>query len=309
MQNPEGKQSKLPIYAALGANLAIAITKFIASRITGSSAMLSESIHSAVDCANSLLLLRGIQRSKRPADKMHPFGHGKEIYYYALIVSIMVFTLGGGMSIYEGITHLQHPEPLDNPLVNYIVLGVAIIFEGISLVLAIRKFLELKGQYGFWKELNMSKDPSLFAIIYEDMAAMAGLVIALIGVFFSHYFQNTFYDGVASICIGAILCLVAGIMLWETRSLLVGESASLEVVEGIYQEVQSDPDVSHLQRPLTMQMAPHEILVALNVEFKQHLKSNELASVVRRLESNIRKRYPEVCNIFIEARNIVKVTS
>jgi len=309
MQNPEGKQSKLPIYAALAANMAIAIVKFIASRVSGSSAMLSESIHSAVDCANSLLLLKGIQRSKRPADSKHPFGHGKEMYYYALLVSIMVFTLGGGMSIYEGITHLQHPEPLANPLINYIVLGFAIFFESISLTLAIRKFLEVKGQYGFWKELNLSKDPSLFAIIYEDMAAVAGLLIALVGVFLSHYFQTTFYDGIASICIGALLCTVAGIMLWETRSLLVGESANTEIVDGIFQEVKADPDVRHLQMPLTMQMAPHEILVALNVEFKQHLKSGELATVIRRLEHNIRKRYPEVCNIFIEARNIVNVTS
>lgn len=307
MQTPVSKQSKLPLYAALLANLAIALVKFIASRISGSSAMLSESIHSAVDCVNSLLLLRGLRRSKRPADHAHPFGHGKELYYYALIVSIMVFALGGGMSFYEGISHLQHPEPLADPLINYIVLGAAIFFESISLYLAVKKFMEVKGAGGFWAEMRRSKDPSLFAIIYEDIAAMAGLLIALMGVVLSDINQTTLYDGIASLLIGAVLCGVAGLMLWETRSLLIGESADSDIVNGIYNEVSADKDVVSLQRPMTMQLAPHDILVALNVQFEAHETVADVAQSIQRLEGKIKEKYPAVCNIFIEVSCISKL--
>ena len=191
--------SKIAIYGALAANIAIAVVKFIAASITGSSAMVSEGIHSAVDSGNSLLLLLGMKRSQRPPDRGHPFGHGKEIYFWSLIVAILVFSLGGGMSVYEGITHIQYPVELKDPFWNYIVLFSSMAFEGASLIYAVREFNKSKGKLGFWKEVRMSKDPALFAVIYEESAAIAGLAIALIGVFLGHYFNNPLFDALASI--------------------------------------------------------------------------------------------------------------
>jgi len=300
------EQSKLPIYGALAANLGIAIVKFIAAYFSGSSAMLSEGIHSTVDSGNELLLLLGISRSKRPADRNHPFGHGKELYFWTLIVSILIFALGGGMSIYEGISHIQHPEPLTDATWNYVVLLVAMVFEGGSLYIAVRKFLEQKGKGSFWHEIRLSKDPTLFAVIYEDTAALLGLIIAFLGVFLGHQLQNPYYDGAASIVIGLVLCVVATLMVVESRDLLIGESARSEMVRGIYQLVEADPQVTTLRFPLTMQMAPNEVLLALDVQFSNELSAPELTTVVNRLETAIRKQFPDVSRIFIEARNLTR---
>ncbi|GLU50592.1 cation transporter [Dyadobacter frigoris] len=300
------QESKLPIYGALGANIGIAIIKFIAASFTGSSAMLSEGIHSTVDSGNELLLLLGISRSKKPADQGHPFGHGKELYFWALIVGILIFALGGGMSLYEGITHIQHPEPLKDPKWNYIVLAVSMFFEGGSLIIAIKKFNELKGKGTFWSELRASKDPSLFAVIYEDTAALAGLITAFSGVFLGHYFSNPLFDGVASIVIGLILCVVAVVMVVESRKLLVGESAQSDIVRGIYELVNQDPDVSTVYYPLTMHLAPNEILLALDVQFRKDISLKEVVDAISRTETNIRASFPDVKRIYIEARNLAK---
>lgn len=300
------EQSKLPIYGALAANLGIAVVKFIAAYFSGSSAMLSEGIHSTVDSGNELLLLLGINRSKRPADRNHPFGHGKELYFWTLIVSILIFALGGGMSIYEGISHIQHPEPLTDTTWNYVVLLAAMVFEGGSLYIAVRKFLEQKGKGSFWHEIRLSKDPTLFAVIYEDTAALLGLIIAFLGVFLGHQLQNPYYDGAASIVIGLVLCVVATLMVIESRDLLIGESARSEMVRGIYQLVEADPQVTMLRFPLTMQMAPNEVLLALDVQFSSELSGPELTTVVNRLETDIRKQFPDVSRIFIEARNLTR---
>lgn len=300
------EESKLPIYGALGANIGIAVIKFIAASVTGSSAMLSEGIHSTVDSGNELLLLLGISRSKKPADQNHPFGHGKELYFWALIVGILIFALGGGMSLYEGITHIQHPEPLEDPKWNYIVLVVSMVFEGTSLIIAVKKFNELRGAGTFMAELLSSKDPSLFAVIYEDAAALAGLVTAFLGVFLGHYFNNPFYDGAASMVIGIILCFVAVVMVVESRKLLVGESAQSDIVRGIYKLVNDDPDVYTVYYPLTMHLAPKEILLALDVQFKKDLSLQALVDAVSRTETNIKKAYPDVKRIYIEARNLAK---
>ncbi|WP_347156689.1 cation diffusion facilitator family transporter [Pontibacter chitinilyticus] len=298
------EHSKLPIYGALAANLGIAAIKFTAAAFSGSSAMLSEGIHSTVDSGNELLLLLGISRSQKPADAGHPFGHGKEIYFWTLIVSILVFSLGGGMSLYEGISHIKHPEPLQDPFWNYIVLLVAFLFEGASFYIAVKKFMESKGPGSFWQELHQSKDPTLFAVIYEDGAALSGLLIAFAGVFLGHYFQNPVFDGAASILIGVVLCFVAVLMVIESKNLLVGESAETGMVRGIQQLVNQDPDVHSLQQPLTMHMAPNEVLLALDVQFHTHLNGSNLPEVVNRLENNIRQQFPEVRRIFIEARNL-----
>lgn len=303
------KQSKLPIYGALTANIGIAIIKFVAAFFSGSSAMLSEGIHSTVDSGNQLLLLLGISRSKKPADESHPFGHGKELYFWTLIVSILVFALGGGMSAYEGISHIQHPQPLKDPFWSYMVLLAAMVFEGASFYVAIHKFNQIKGSGSFWHELRGSKDPTLFAVIYEDGAALLGLLIAFAGIFLGHYFQNPLLDGMASVLIGVVLCLVAVIMVIESKNLLVGESADIDMVRGIHQLVKEDPDVCTLRPPLTMHMAPQEVLLALDVQFQQGLSGHKLTEAINRLENNIRQAFPEVKRIFVEARNLTNQES
>ncbi len=300
------EKSNAGVYGALAANIAVAVVKFIAASITGSSAMLSEGIHSTVDSSNELLLLWGIHKSKKPADEMHPFGHGQELYFYTLIVSVLIFGLGGGMSVYEGMVHITHPVAAADPTWNYIVLGCSAIFEGISLVLPWRKFTKANGSAHFWHKLRASKDPAFFVIIFENSAALAGLFIAFCGVFFSHYFHLPILDGVASILIGMVLAFVAIILIIESRNLLIGESAAKEKIQTIYDIVDADPAVTKLNRPLTMQMGPDELLLALDVKFKNELNSGDITKAVQRLEKNIRKKLPDVKKIFIEASNLAE---
>ena len=295
--------SKSTVYGALIANAGIALLKFIAAALSGSAAMLSEAIHSTVDSGNELLLLLGMSRSKRPPDFEHPFGHGKELYFWTLIVSVLIFGLGGGMSIYEGINHLQNPEPPGNPLWSYVVLGGSFVFEMISFVIGIRGLLHQEGNRGFWVELKCSKDPALFAVIYEDAAALVGLIIAFVGVLFTHLFNNPMFDGLASVLIGLVLCVVAILIVNKSRALLVGASADKEMIVDVCKLVRADPDVVNLRPPLTMQMAPDEILMVLDVHFKD-INGSELPDVVNRIEATIRSKYPEVKRIFIEAKNI-----
>jgi len=296
--------SKIAIYGALAANIGIAIIKFIAAGVTGSSAMVSEGIHSAVDSGNSLLLLLGISRSKRPADAGHPFGHGKEIYFWTLIVAVLVFSLGGGMSLYEGITHLQHPEELQNPKWNYIVLLISMCFEGASLFYAVKTFNKTKGEFSFWKEVRLSKDPALFAVIYEESAALLGLLIALFGVFLCHYYNDPTFDAVASMLIGLLLIYVAVVMVKESKGLLVGESAHANIVKGVYQLINNETSVSTLYYPLTMHLAPQEILLAIDVQFNTEMTMDDLFEYINDLENKIKEKYPSIKKIYIEAKNL-----
>ncbi len=301
----EGK-SKIAIYVALGANVGIAAVKFFAAAFTGSSSMLSEGIHSTVDSTNQLLILLGINKSKKPPDDSHPFGYGQELYFWTLIVSVLIFGIGGGMSVYEGIIHISHPESLSDPTWNYVVLAFAALFEGTSFVISVRKFIERRGSKNFWSKLSGSKDPALFVIIYEDGAALAGLFIAFCGVFLTNYFQLPVIDGVASVLIGLLLSVVAVVLITESRNLLIGESAYKEKVQGIYEIVNNDNDVYKLCKPLTMQMGPGEVLLALDVNFKMALSSEQIMLAVQRLEKKIMEKYPDVKQIFIEAKNLGK---
>ncbi len=301
------ERSKIGLYGALAANVAVAVVKFIAASVTGSSAMLSEGIHSTVDSSNELLLLLGIHKSKKRADEMHPFGYGQELYFYTLIVSVLIFGLGGGMSVYEGVTHITHPVDIVDPTWNYIVLACSAVFEGISLIIPLRKFTKVNGSAHFWKKLRASKDPASFVIIFENGAALAGLFIAFCGVFFSHYFHMPLLDGLSSILIGLVLAFVAIILVIESRHLLIGESATKEKIKIIYEIVDADPDVVKLNSPLTMQMGPDELLLALDVKFKNNLISGDLTKAVQRLEKNIREKLPDVKKIFIEASNLAEV--
>lgn len=296
--------SKTAIYAAIGGNLAIAATKFIAASFTGSSAMLSEGIHSLVDTGNGGLLLMGIRMSKKPPDALHPFGHGKEIYFWSLIVAILIFAVGGGISIYEGILHILHPHPLQDPLWSYIVLGLALVFEGMSLAVALKEFWAAKGEQRVWQAIRTSKDPTIFTVVFEDFAAMMGLIVALLGVTCAHQFNNPYFDGAASVGIGTILCVVAVLLAYESKGLLVGEGADAQTLDRLRSLAEADSAVERVRRPLTMYFGPHTVLLTMEVQFRPGLSGEEVTSAVDRLEKTIQNAYPDIKHIFIEAASI-----
>ena len=293
--------SKKIIIAALIGNTLISITKFIAALITSSSAMFSEGIHSLVDTGNQILLLYGLKRAKRPADEDFPFGHGKEIYFWSFIVAILIFALGGGISIYEGIQHLRHPKPISNPVINYIVLGLALIFEGAAWVFAYREFTRAKGKWGYIEAVQRGKDPSMFVVLFEDSAAMLGLLVAFVGIGLTQLTGILYFDGSASIVIGLILIGTAIWLAYETKGLLIGESANRPVIDGIREIVKSNRLVEHVNEVLTMHMGPDFILVNLSVDFSDHATADDIESVVAEMDQTIKRQYPQIKRIFIEA--------
>jgi cation diffusion facilitator family transporter len=218
------------ILAALIGNSLIAVTKFAAAAFTGSSAMFSEAIHSCVDTGNQALLLYGLKRAKRPADARHPFGYGRELYFWAFVVAILLFSIGAGFSIYEGLEKIKHPEPIADAYVNYIVLGLAIVFESVSWWVAVKEFNLTRGRRGYLEAVQVSKDPSIFTVLLEDTAALLGLFVALVGIALSEILAMPVFDGVASVVIGGILALAAIVLAYETKALLIGEGADPEVV-------------------------------------------------------------------------------
>jgi len=297
--------SKLSLYGGIAANVAIAISKFAAAYITGSSAMLSEGIHSLVDTGNGGLLLYGMSRSQRPADAQHPFGHGKELYFWALIVAVLIFAIGGGMSFYEGIKHLEHPEPLEDAKWNYIVLGVSILFEGAALYLAMRALLEKQAPgVSFWTTLRTSRDPAVFASVLENAAAVAGLLIALLGVYFGHLLNNPLFDGGASIIIGLLLMGVAVLLVSRTKALLVGEGVSADTLAELQAIARRTPGVTTVRPPLTMYLAPDDVMLALDVDFDDHLTASQVEEAVVAMQDSIRAGHPEYKRIFIEAKSL-----
>ncbi|MEH2387805.1 MAG: cation diffusion facilitator family transporter [Nostoc sp.] len=296
--------SNKAIFAAMGANLAIAITKFLAASFTGSSAMISEGIHSVVDTVDQLVLLLGIRRSQKPADASHPFGYGQELYFWTFIVALLVFAIGGGMSIYQGIIHLINPSPLEDPKWNYIVLTIAILLEGFSWIVALREFLPTKGRQNFWQAIKNSKDPTVLTILLEDTAAILGLIVAFIGIFLGHLFNNVYLDGIASIIIGIILAIVAVVLATESKGLLVGESAAPKTIANIRSLSKTEPGVKEVIRILTMQLAPQEVLLNLEIQFAPNLTGEEIALTVESLEIKIREMHPEIKQIFIEAKSL-----
>ncbi len=263
--------------------------------------MLSEGIHSIVDTGNQGLLLYGIARSKRPADEAFPFGYGKEIYFWSFIVAILIFALGGGVSIYEGIKHLQHPEPIDNPLVNYIVLGLAILFEGAAWLFAFREFSHTKGKWGYVEAIQRAKDPSIFVVLFEDTAAILGLLVALAGVTLAQVSGNYMFDGIASIIIGLILVGTAIWLAYETKGLLIGESANQAVVKAIRELVGANETVECVNELLTMHMGPDFILLNMSVDFRDGITADELERTIGGMDKSIKQRFPQVKRIFIEA--------
>lgn len=293
--------SRKVIFAALIGNGLIAITKFIAASITGSSAMLSEGIHSVVDTGNQVLLLYGLKRAQQPPDKRFPFGHGKEIYFWSFVVAILIFAVGAGISIYEGIHHLLHPAEIRNPLVNYIVLALAMLFEGAAWYFAFTEFTKAKGKWGYLEAVRRGKDPTLFVVLFEDSAAMAGLLIAFVGIGLTQITGIPYFDGTASILIGLILGGTAAWLAHETKGLLIGEAADDKVVEGIRALVLANEEVDYINDVLTMHMGPDYVLLNLAVKFKDERRANELEGVIEGIGQRVKADYPAVKRIFIEA--------
>ncbi|MCH9696581.1 MAG: cation diffusion facilitator family transporter [Gammaproteobacteria bacterium] len=289
------------ILAALFGNLFIAITKFIAAWYTRSSAMLSEGIHSTVDTGNQVLLLWGMRQSKKPANPRFPFGHGKEIYFWSFVVAILLFALGAGVSFYEGIIHIYNPEPMENVFVNYIVLFLAIIFEGGSCYVAFTEFMKVKGEHGIFQAIKRGKDPTMFVVLFEDIAALLGLVIALIGITFAVVTEDPTYDGIASVIIGILLGITAILLAFETKGLLIGESANPEIVDGINKILDEMDVVNHVNEVLTMHVGPEYILANISIDFADNLSSDQIETVVSNLDHQIKTTFPLVKRIFIEA--------
>ncbi|MFP5393481.1 MAG: cation diffusion facilitator family transporter [Gammaproteobacteria bacterium] len=294
--------SSKSVYAALIGNVLIAVTKFVAASISGSSAMLSEGIHSLVDSLNEVLLLYGMRRSRKPANAQFPFGRGKEIYFWSFVVALLVFALGAGVSFYEGVRHLRHPSAMSDARLNYIVIGLSLVFEGLSWRVAFREFRQQQGRLGLLEAIRRAKDPTVFTVLLEDSAALLGLVVALAGIALGQWTGNPVFDGGASIVIGLILASVAILLARECKGLLIGESADRDVVEGIRALIEGNPDVDRVHEILSMHMGPDFILVNISLHVKSEADRADVRQVFRLIDETIKARFPKVKRIFIESR-------
>ena len=293
--------SKKVIFAALAGNTLIAFTKFAAALLTGSSAMFSEGIHSLVDTGNQGLLLYGMRQAQKPADSRFPFGHGKEIYFWSFVVAILIFAVGAGVSIYEGVVHILHPQAVENAVVNYIVLGLALLFEGGAWFFALKEFTKSKGRRSYVEAVQQGKDPTMFVVLFEDSAALLGLLVALLGVTLSQLTGILVFDGIASVIIGLLLGGTAAWLAYETKGLLIGESADETVVTGIRQIVSSLPEVVQVNEVLTMHMGPEFIVANLSVDFRDEVNASDLERAIAGVDRQIKAAYPGVKRVFIEA--------
>ncbi len=294
--------SKKVIYAALAGNFMIAVTKTAAAVYTGSSAMLSEAIHSAVDCGNQGLLLYGLKKSAKPADKAHPFGYGMELYFWTFVVAILIFAVGAGVSIYEGIIKVISPHPVTDIYINYIILGIAVIFEGAAWLIAFREFRATQTRPGLLKSVLKSKDPTVFTVLFEDTAALLGLVIALGGLFIGEMLDIAELDGVASLLIGVILAATAFLLAYETKGLLIGEAASEDMLKIIEDIARNDEAITGVNEILTMHMGPHDVLLNLSLDFRDDISASDVEDAVTMMEQALKARLPEIRRIFIEAQ-------
>ena len=299
MSSPSSSRA---IIAALIGNSLIAISKFIAASYTGSSAMFSEGVHSVVDSGNQLLLLYGVKRSKKPADSNHPFGYGKELYFWSFVVAILIFGLGAGICFYEGIHKISSPQSVTNPIINYAVLGLAIIIEGWTCWVAATEFKKSKGDLGWVEAIRRSKDPALFTVLFEDTAALLGLLVALISLTLSEFLNLPVLDAIASLIISFILAVTAGLLAFECKGLLTGEGAREEVVKGINQIIDESHGIKHVNEVLTLHLGPEDILLNVSLDFEDNLSSGEVEEAISSLESRIKGMFPEVRRVFIEAQ-------
>jgi len=303
------ESSTKAVYGALFANIAIAVVKFVVAVATGSSAMWSEGIHSSVDTGNQVLMLIGLRRSRRPSDPEHPFGHGKELYFWNLLVAVLIFGVGGGISAYEGILHILHPVSIQTPSWNYLVLGFAFLFEGLSLSIALRAFTGKHGDGNLIDKIIASKDPTTYTVIAEDTAALGGILLAFIGIFLSDRFDLPVFDGIASVLIGLLLAAVATFLIRECRGLLVGEGVDGATEREIRKLACQDDLVDSVSRPLTMYLGPQNALLTLDVHFRGTASAAEVADAIERMKGRIGARFPDLKRIYVEAESSQSVVS
>lgn len=287
------------LVVALLANLGIAASKFVAAVITGSSAMLTEGVHSVVDSTNQLLLMWGRRAAKRPPDRIHPFGYGRELYFWSFVVAVLVFSLGAGVSVYEGIIHIMHPEPAVSPIIAYAVLLVAFLLEGWSTLEAYQDFSKSKGNLGWFDAVIKSKDPPAFIVLLENGAAMAGIIAAALGLLLAQLTHNPFYDGAASVLIGTILALTAALLAYESKGLLIGEAANPELVQSLHDLACDMPGVVGVGDVLTLHSSPDQITVMMNVDFNDEIRASDVEHVVCRIEDEAQERWPQVRRLFV----------
>src|SRR5690242_10450109 len=280
-------ESEFAIYAAIAGNVAIAITKFVAAAFTGSSAMLSEAIHSAVDTGNGILMLLGVRKGRKPPDADHPFGHGHELYSWTLVVGVLVFAVGGGMSTYEGILHILHPVLPENPSWNYWVLGIATVFEGTTWLFGWKAFSAERGRRGVLQAIHQTKDPSTFTVLLEDSAALLGLLFAFFGIFLGQLLDVPYLDGVASVVIGLLLCGVATLMVYESKGLLIGEGLDPQALKSLRSLVEADPAVESVRHLHSMYLGPHEVLLTIELHFDSKISVGEMRKAFARLKGAI----------------------
>jgi cation diffusion facilitator family transporter len=291
------------VIAALLGNFLIAMTKFGAAAFTGSSAMLSEGVHSLVDTGNQALLLLGMKRAKRPPSAGFPFGHGKEIYFWSFMVAILLFGLGAGVSIWEGVSHLQHPAEMTRPAIAYAVLLASLVFEGVSFSVALKEFNKVRNGLGYLEAARRGKDPVFFVVLFEDSAAMIGLLAALAGVTLTHLTGSPVWDGAASIVIGLVLAATAIWLARETMGLLIGEGADEIVVDAIRRSVVAHPEVENVNEIATLHMGPNFIVVNMSLDFSDELKGGELETLVTWLTQQVKAVDPSIKRVFIEAES------
>jgi cation diffusion facilitator family transporter len=296
----DGQGTKFTLYAALGANLGIAVAKFVAAGVSGSSAMLTEGLHSVVDSTNQILLLYGQKRSSRPPDQRHPLGYGRELYFWSFVVAILIFATGAGLSIYEGIVHIRAPEPMRSPLINYVVLAVSFLLEGGSWMVAVNEFAGVKGDQGWWQAIRRSKDPPTFIVLFEDSAAMFGLIVAAIGISISIATGDPRWDGAASIVIGLALAAVAFVLARESKGLLIGEGADPAMVKAVYAAIDGRPEVSGINEITTVHIGPQNIFLGLSVDFVDAVPVGRIEAMIAEAEIELRHRWPAIRAIYIK---------
>jgi cation diffusion facilitator family transporter len=300
-------ETRTAVVAAVIGNLAIAATKFVAAAFSGSAAMLAEAIHSLVDTGNGGLMLYGLHRSRKPADDEHPFGYGHELYFWTLMVGILVFALGGGMSIITGISHLAEPQPPANAAWNYAVLGIAMVFEGSSWWFGLKAFqAELRGR-GVFETIHATKNPANFAVLLEDSAALIGLVFAIAGIFLAEKLDQPWIDGATSILIGLLLCCVSFVMVFESKELLVGEGMEKATLERLKLLVQAEPAIESVEKLTTMYLGPEEVMLAITLRFRTGTTLTALRDALTRIKSQIHERYPRIRHIFVDSAAICEI--
>lgn len=294
-------ESKFTIYTSIAANAVIAATKFVAAAITGSSAMIAEGVHSSVDMADGALLLLGQNRSRRKADTEHPFGYGQELYFWTLIVAVLFLGVGGGMSVYEGILHILNPEPIANPTWNYVVLGVSVVFDGGSLVVSWRTMRHGAPGWSVLQVVRYGKDPTVFTVVVEDLADLSGLGFAFLGVYLSHRFDMPWIDGAASIAIGLVMASMAGLLISESRGLLIGERASKALLNAVTEAARREDGLLSIQRMLTMHLGPDEVLLVLDLKFRADLTLQDASHAIARIKEFVEQTSHLVTHVYVES--------